>query len=203
MKAAKPTVDIEEMRRRINALQIQADKSKQLADSNIRIVKKKNKGRVWHSHLSVVWDTMCDLMFQQETCMIDLTNCCKNWMKFWAIWQMQTEKSTCSKKIPTQTCPILTDSEVKIWIFNVSYSTSIGKALFTVLIRNSEDLDTCRNQRSQQIKYLQIENEKLRMDLNNETTHGKKLERTVEDLNNRLLDAQNQLRITESKMASR
>ena len=41
------------------------------------------------------------------------------------------------------------------------------------------------------------------MDLNNETTHGKKLERTVEDLNNRLLDAQNQLRITESKMASR
>ena len=77
------------------------------------------------------------------------------------------------------------------------------KALFTVLIRNSEDLDTCRNQRSQQIKYLQIENEKLRMDLNNETTHGKKLERTVEDLNNRLLDAQNQLRITESKMASR
>ena len=77
------------------------------------------------------------------------------------------------------------------------------KALFTVLIRNSEDLDTCRNQRSQQNKYLQIENEKLRMDLNNETTHGKKLERTVEDLNNRLLDAQNQLRITESKMASR
>ena len=46
MKAAKPTVDIEEMRRRINTLQIQADKSKQLADSNIRIVKKKNKGRV-------------------------------------------------------------------------------------------------------------------------------------------------------------
>ena len=64
-------------------------------------------------------------------------------------------------------------------------------------------MDSCRNQRSQQIKYLQIENEKLRMDLNNETTHGKKLERTVEDLNNRLLDAQNQLRITESKMASR
>ena len=46
MKASKPTVDVEEMRHRINALQIQADKSKQLADSNIRIVKKKNKGIV-------------------------------------------------------------------------------------------------------------------------------------------------------------
>ena len=46
MKASKPTVDVEEMRHRINALQIQADKSKQLADSNIRIVKKKNKGVV-------------------------------------------------------------------------------------------------------------------------------------------------------------
>ena len=46
MKASKPTVDVEEMRHRINALQIQADKSKQLADSNIRIVKKKNKGMV-------------------------------------------------------------------------------------------------------------------------------------------------------------
>ena len=49
MKASKPTVDVEEMRHRINALQIQADKSKQLADSNIRIVKKKNKGVVSHT----------------------------------------------------------------------------------------------------------------------------------------------------------
>ena len=61
MKAAKPTVDVEEMRHRINALQIQADKSKQLADSNIRIVKKKNKGTVWHTCLDAL-KKICSLI---------------------------------------------------------------------------------------------------------------------------------------------
>ena len=55
MKASKPTVDVEEMRHRINALQIQAEKSKQLADSNIRIVKKKNKGMVLHCFTLVLY----------------------------------------------------------------------------------------------------------------------------------------------------
>ena len=53
MKAAKPTVDVEAMRQRINALQTQADKSKQLADSNIHIVKKKNKGTVLHTQCMI------------------------------------------------------------------------------------------------------------------------------------------------------
>ena len=146
-------------------------------------------------------------------------------MKFWVIWQMQTENWTYWRKIPTRIYPILTAWGAKISICNVSllahwlfvqsytdrnkpsdqqrYSGNMFYSNISYWNNHSEDLDSCRNQRSQQIKYLQIENEKLRMDLNNETTHGKKLERTVEDLNNRLLDAQNQLRITESKMASR
>lgn len=56
--------------------------------------------------------------------------------------------------------------------------------------RKSDELDGIKNARVSKSKALQIENDKLRMDLSNQTNHGHTLEVTIQNLEAQLAQAQ-------------
>ena len=53
------------------------------------------------------------------------------------------------------------------------------------------ELDNLKNVRNQKTKALQIENDKLRMELSNQTNHGHTLEMTIQNLTTQLENARN------------
>ena len=53
------------------------------------------------------------------------------------------------------------------------------------------ELDNLKNVRNQKTKALQIENDKLRMELSNQTNHGHTLEMTIQNLTAQLENARN------------